>query len=115
MDNRNNDNGMRIVSKSERLLMIKEELSEAIPQLRMIFSNLDFFPERYQSIFFTRYGLDADLKVKTLVSVGKKYNISSERVRMIISRTWRILREKTRLWEISEGWLIKKIKQTFNE
>ena len=56
---------------------------------------LDSLTEREKNILIDRYGLD-DGKFKTLEVIGKKYNITRERVRQIESKALRRLRHPSR-------------------
>ena len=56
---------------------------------------LDSLTEREKNILIDRYGLD-DGKFKTLEVIGKKYNITRERVRQIESKALRKLRHPSR-------------------
>ena len=55
-------------------------------------------PKRSQDIIIRRYGLSGDAKKSTLDSIGKKYNITRERIRQIENYSLKNMR-KSKVFE----------------
>lgn len=82
----------------------KEEISFA-QSLKIILQN---FPPRSREIVFARFGLFGS-KALTLEEIGKKYNITRERIRQVINEVIKKVKEKendTRFFEIKKAILL---------
>ena len=90
----NSDNNMEPESVIKSIMVEQEEKSRgALDPFVVAINAMNGLKERERDVIINRYGLENGKKV-TLEAVGKKFNITRERVRQIESATLRKLIEK---------------------
>lgn len=74
----------------EQVLELKEELAEAVGNIRKLLAKLfrlKYVKDRDKNIFRIRYGLNGS--PKTLEEIGKEFRMTRERVRQVVVNAWR--------------------------
>lgn len=75
-------------------------------ELRNEFNNTKLLTERERNILYLRYGL-CDGKEYTLEDIGKKYNLTRERIRVIVNEAIAKLSKSEKLKEYTSSYLTK--------
>lgn len=78
-----------------------ENKLEAIDLNRLVFKMIDNLPRRSKNIIIKRFNLD-DKGVQTLDEIGREYEITRERIRQIEGETMRILKNRSKKYNLDK-------------